>query len=101
MKKLIKPTNKFEKDLKTVRKYPRFKREELEVLIDSLAEGKTLEQRYKDHKLAKHSPGELAECRCFHYAPNICVIYKSTSDSIILIRIGSHSDLGMTETLHK
>ena len=97
----IETGGKFEKDLKKVSKYPKFDEALLKQLLDKLANGESLDAKYKDHKLAKHSPGELSGCRDFHLTANICVVYMRTSTSIRLIRIGSHQDLGLTESLEE
>ena len=88
---------RFRKDLKKVRQYPRFDAKLLQQLLDKLAAGEQLDAKYRDHKLVKQSPNGLNTCRNFHLAPNIVVIYKLTPDVVEVLRIGSHSDLGMTE----
>lgn len=97
----VEVSTKFEKDLKRVRKQPRFDEPLLKKLLDSLFFGETLEQKYKDHKLAKHSRPEFQGCRDFHLTPNICVVYYIDKDVLRLVRIGSHQDLGLTEELHR
>lgn len=93
----IDTTNQFKKDLKTVRKYPKFDADLLGKLLTMLANGEKLDAKYRDHKLVKQSPNGLNTCRNFHLAPNIVVIYKLTPDVVEVLRIGSHNDLGMTE----
>jgi mRNA interferase YafQ len=100
MARRIAPTTKFEKDLKKVSKYPKFKRKEFETVINKIADGEKLDAKYGDHKLAKHSGGELQGCRDFHLVANICVVYRLTDDEVILVRIGSHQDIGLTEMIH-
>lgn len=89
----------FEKNLKKVCKYPKYKQSVLDSCLTTLAEGNTLDAKYKDHKLAKQSPIKYQECRCFHIAPNICVVYMLERDFIELVSIGSHQDLGLTEAV--
>jgi mRNA interferase YafQ len=96
----IEPSSKFEKDLKTVKKYPKYDKAPLASILDKLANGEKLDDKFKDHKMAKHSPKGLNDCRNFHLAPNICVLYRITDDTLTVIRIGSHQDLGLTEELH-
>lgn len=100
MSKRISPTKRFEKDLKKVSKYPKFKRKDFEAVIDKIANGEKLDAKYGDHKLAKHSDGELQGCRDFHLVANICVVYRLTDEEVILVRIGSHQDIGLTESVH-
>lgn len=86
-------TGKFEKDLKKVRKQPKYNEKLLWSLLDSIARGEALDPKYNDHKLAKHSDRGLNDCRDFHLAPNIVVVYRLTNTNMELVRIGSHSDL--------
>ena len=53
---------------------------------------------YKDHALAKHSPSKYQGCRDVHIAPNMVIVYKQTDSTVTLIAIGSHQDLGLTES---
>lgn len=99
MARKISPTKKFEKDLKKVSKYPKFNRKNFETIINKIADGEKLDAKYGDHKLAKHSEGELQGCRDFHMVANICVIYRLTDTEVILVRIGSHQDIGLTESV--
>ena len=99
MARRIATTKKFEKDLKKVSKYPKFNKKTFEEVIDKLANGEKLDARYGDHKLAKHSEGELQGCRDFHLVANICVVYRLTDSEVILVRIGSHQDIGLTEAV--
>ena len=97
--KSIALTNKFTKELKQATKQIKFNKKEYDNCLDKLRMGKALDNKYKDHKLAKHSPGDLGNCREFHLAPDLCIIYKITDDEVIFYRIGSHSKIGMTESL--
>lgn len=97
--KKISTTTKFEKDLKKVSKYPKFNRKSFEAAVNAIASGERLDSRYNDHKLAKHSGGELNGCRDFHLVANICVVYRLTDSEVILVRIGSHQDIGLTENV--
>lgn len=99
MARKIAPTKKFEKDLKKVSKYPKFNRKNFETVINKIANGEKLDSKYGDHKLAKHSEGELQGCRDFHLVANICVVYRLTDAEVILVRIGSHQDIGLTESV--
>ena len=98
--KTISATKKFERDLKKVSKYPKFNRRNFEDAVNNLANGGKLDAKYGDHKLAKHSGGELQGCRDFHLVSNICVVYRLTDGEVILVRIGSHQDIGLTEAVH-
>ena len=73
----------------------------MQKIIDDICEGKPLDKRYDDHPMVKTSPKHYQGYRIFHYKGNICVIYKIHSDTVELLRIGNHSDLGLTENYNK
>lgn len=91
--------NSFDKDLKTVKKYPNFKKDKLKYFVNLLAEGKPLPENAKNHKLGPSSPKRFKGMYDFHVAPDICVIYSMDDTSISLIRIGKHNHLGLTEDI--
>jgi len=88
----------YSKDLASLIKSGKVNTKELDRLIDMLARGDKLDPKYRDHQLSKCSPKPYQGCRDFHYKPNICVVYRLTSDSIELLRIGSHQKLQLTES---
>jgi mRNA interferase YafQ len=61
----------------------------LKVVVQWLVEGQALDSRLLDHALA----GEWAGSRDCHLEPDWVLIYRSTADSVVLERTGSHSDL--------
>ncbi|MFA5834684.1 MAG: type II toxin-antitoxin system YafQ family toxin [Bacteroidota bacterium] len=61
----------------------------LHAIIESLADGKKLDARYKDHSLQ----GEYKDCRECHIQPDWLLIYMLTSSELVLVRAGTHSDL--------
>jgi mRNA interferase YafQ len=63
----------------------------LEKVVDMLASGKTLPEKYRDHKLT----GNWVGYRDCHIEPDWVLIYKIENDILILTlsRTGSHSDL--------
>lgn len=86
----IRPTTKFQKDLK------RLKRRGYDIslladVIKILAAGKTLPERNRDHQLS----GEYTGCRECHIAPDWLLIYEVDGVDLILYltRTGTHSDL--------
>lgn len=91
-------SSKFQKDLKTVSKYPNFKSTKLSEYTSTLANGEDLPASARDHKLSKNSPAKYQGLRNFHVAPDICVLYYMDNDMVHLVRIGKHNDLGMTES---
>lgn len=87
----IKVRRSFEKDLKRLKKSGRFKLSELYYVVEELAKGRKLDDKFKDHKLK----GEYNGYRECHIKPDVLLIYMIIDDDLILelIRIGSHSDL--------
>lgn len=90
MKYNLKPTKKFQRDLKTCQKRG-YDLNLLTEVIKLLANGTALPKKYKDHKLN----GTFAGCRECHIQPDWLLIYEySDSDLIIyLTRTGTHSDV--------
>ncbi|PAF50233.1 type II toxin-antitoxin system YafQ family toxin [Helicobacter sp. 13S00477-4] len=60
-------------------------------IIEKLSNGKTLDPKYKDHKLK----GEYKDFRECHIKPDLLLIYKIQEKllSLACIDIGSHSEL--------
>lgn len=86
----IKPTSKFQKDLKKIRKRG-YDLSLLKEAIIILAKGKELPEKYKDHPLK----GNFVNCRECHITPDWLLIYEKTEDELYLYltRTGTHSDL--------
>lgn len=57
--------------------------------LGSLVQGQSLPEEAKDHALI----GNWANFREFHVSGDVLVIYKATDDELILVRMGSHSQL--------
>lgn len=61
-------------------------------LVEALANDQPLAPRYCDHPLA----GEWKDHRDCHLKPDTLLIYQKFSDDILrLVRLGSHSELGL------
>ncbi len=90
MKYTLKPTTQFKKDLKTIQKRG-LKIELLTEVLNLLANGEKLPEKYRDHYLS----GNYAHCRECHIQPDWLLIYEYAQDELILYltRTGSHSDL--------
>ena len=58
-------------------------------IVDQLSEGKSLDQKYKDHKLSGKYEGKR-EC---HIEPDFLLIYQIVETEIVLllVRVGTHS----------
>ena len=90
MKYIIRPTSRFQRDLKRAAKRG-YHTELLTAVIKKLADGVPLEQRYRDHALI----GDYAGCRECHITPDWLLIYEISNDTLLLYltRTGTHSDL--------
>ncbi len=65
---------------------------EFVALVAALASDQPLESRYRDHALT----GEWRSHRDCHVKPDLVLIYrKPDPDTLELVRLGSHSELGL------
>jgi len=81
-------TTQFKKDFKRISKQGK-DLEKLEYVIETLLSKKSLDQKFIDHLLY----GKWKNHRDCHIEPDWLLIYRITSESLILERTGSHSDL--------
>ena len=90
MKYTIRPTSRFQKDLKRVAKRG-YNTDLLTAVIKKLANGEPLAQKHRDHALT----GDYAGCRECHITPDWLLIYEISNDTLLLYltRTGTHSDL--------
>lgn len=81
-------TKSFKKDYKNLSKDDK---QELKNIIIELQQGKSLLEKYKDHKLI----GNYLNCRECHIEPNLLLIYRIDNQilELALSRVGSHSKL--------
>ncbi|MCM1102877.1 MAG: type II toxin-antitoxin system YafQ family toxin [Clostridium sp.] len=86
----IRPTTRFQKDLKRVQKRG-YDITLITAIIKKLANGEQLPQKNCDHNLS----GNYSGCRECHIAPDWLLIYEIDNGELILYltRTGSHSDL--------
>jgi mRNA interferase YafQ len=86
----VKPTVKFQKDLKRIEKRG-YKIDLLTEVIKKLAAGEKLDKKYLDHPLK----GDLKKCRECHITPDWLLIYEISGTTLILYltRTGTHADL--------
>jgi len=63
----------------------------LEFVVNQLLDGKTLADKYKNHKLK----GEFKGCNEIHIAPDWILVYHIIKQESIIefVRMGSHADL--------
>ncbi len=87
---LVKPTSKFQKDLKRIEKRG-YNLSLITEVIKKLANGEKLPEKNKDHSLF----GEYSGCRECHITPDWLLIYEIENNELILYltRTGTHSDL--------
>jgi len=83
-------TGRFKRDLKLARKRG-YDLSLLGVVVDMLAAGNELPEKYRDHSLS----GNFAGCRECHITPDWLLIYEIADEELILYltRTGTHSDL--------
>ena len=81
----------YKKSIKRVRKGGKISMSEVDLVINTLASGKPLSVKHRDHKLS----GEFSMYRECHIKPDLLLIYQSKNDILVLvlINIGSHSEL--------
>ena len=86
----VKPTTKFTKDLKKVKKRG-YDISLLTDIIKQLASGETLPPKNREHSLTGNL-GHLREC---HITSDWLLVYEKSEETLILYltRTGSHSDL--------
>lgn len=86
----LRPTTKFQKDLKRVQKRG-YDLSLLTEVLKKLANGEILPEKNRDHPLT----GNYAGCRECHVSPDWLLIYEISYDELILYltRTGTHSDL--------
>lgn len=60
-------------------------------MIGAIAEGKKLDEKYRDHSLS----GDYAGCRECHVEPDWLLIYEMMDNVLVLLlyRVGTHSEL--------
>lgn len=90
MKYEVKFTSQFKKDLKLAKKQNK-NLEKLFSVIETLANGDTLDEKYRDHELIGNYKG-TREC---HIEPDWLLIYEVQDNVLVLMlyRLGSHARL--------
>ena len=90
----VRYTSRFRHDYKREKSGRHGKRLDAELLetVTMLAKDEPLPRRYFDHSLA----GEWSDHRDCHIRPDLILIYRKPDDaSLELVRLGSHSELGL------
>lgn len=90
MKYILRPTSRFQKDLKRIQKRG-YDLDLLKEIIKKLANGEELPQKNKDHFLT----GNYANKKECHITPDWLLIYEIDGENLFLYltRTGTHSDL--------
>lgn len=86
----VKPTTRFQKDLKKAESRG-YDIDLLTEVIVKLAAGESLDAKYNDHALK----GKYKGCRECHITPDWLLIYEKIDDTLYLYltRTGTHADL--------
>jgi mRNA interferase YafQ len=90
----IRYTTRFKRDYKREKsgRYAKILDIELSKIVNQLAADETLPRRNFDHALS----GEWKDHRDCHVRPDLILIYrKPDSENLDLVRLGSHSELGL------
>ena len=82
------PSSSFKRDMKSLSED---ERQETREVIQILARGEELDEKYHDHQLK----GKLKSFRDCHIRPDLVLIYRISGDvlELYLYRIGNHSKL--------
>jgi mRNA interferase YafQ len=84
----VRATRQFERDLKMSRKRGK-NLSRLRTVVETLARGALLNPRHRPHKLS----GEWRDFWECHIEPDWLLIWRDEADAVVLVRLGTHSDL--------
>lgn len=87
--------SRFKNDMKKASRHQSFNKTIYNDCMRKIQSGEKLNDKYYDHYI-KSSGNKYYGLKCFHLAPNLAVIYGIEKDEITLHRIGSHSDIQLT-----
>lgn len=90
----IRQTAQFKKDLKREARgpYRAVLAKDFVGIVEALAHDRPLAEKHRDHALG----GEWNDHRDCHIKPDLVLIYrKPEKDELQLVRLGSHSELGL------
>ncbi len=80
-------SGKFKRDLK--KHYLELATFEWSEVLQALIRDEELPQKYSDHALK----GNYQGCRDCHIKPDLVLIYEKINNDLLLIRLGTHSEL--------
>jgi mRNA interferase YafQ len=85
-------TSTFKRDFKREKKADRQLEDILDPVLSALANDVSLMAKHRDHALT----GDWRPNRDCHIKPDLVLIYqKPDDDTLLLVRLGSHSELGI------
>lgn len=90
----IDPTGQFRRDYKREAKgqHRATLDADLKLVLEALAGNQPLQSRHRDHALS----GDWSDHRDCHVKPDLVLIYRKPDEATLqLVRIGSHSELGL------
>lgn len=90
----IKQSSQFKRDFKRETKglYRQVIKDEFLALVSILAQDRLLAEKYRDHALI----GRWKDHRDCHIRPDLVLIYRKIDETALqLVRLGSHSALGL------
>lgn len=89
----IEQTSRFKRDMKREIRGPNREilKNEFVAIVQRLANDEPLPVSLRDHPLK----GEWKDFRDCHIKPDLVLIYRKTQNQLQLVRIGSHSELGL------
>ncbi len=82
-------TSQFKQDLKRVKHSGRYSIDDLLQVVELLKSGESLPEKYKEHNLH----GNWQHYKECHVKPDWLLIYKLSTEQLVLARTGSHSEL--------
>ena len=91
-KRVIVWTSVFKRDFKREKKTDVQLESVLNTILQALADDSPLAAKYRDHALT----GNWKDHRDCHVKPDLVLIYrKPDTETLLLVRLGSHSELGI------
>ena len=85
----LRASSTFKRDLKALSRQRKRSVDVLNLVVDALRRGDSLEIRDRDHALK----GTWAPARECHVEPDLLLVYERDADELRLIRVGSHAEL--------
>ena len=84
-------TSSFKRDYKREVRNSQWSVQAFMDVVSALAADIALPEKFRDHALT----GQWKDHRDCHIRPDLVLIYRKSDDELQLVRIGSHSELGL------